>query len=328
MKEKLTINDIAKLSGTSKTTVSFYLNGKTERISLETQNRLKEVIKKTNYTPNALARSLNSKSMKLIGVIIGDITNSFANQIVKGIENVAKANNYQVVFGNSDYDFQVEKDHIKRMSAMGVEGFIVQPTVKFEIIEQEMEKDFKNIVFIDSQTRSDKKLWVKTNNYEAVYDACETIIKMGYEKYIMITADPSILSTRLERTRGFEHALSVNGFTCKTKIVTTDTKVEEIQEYLDKNIDDKKTCVFVPNCWVLNKVFMALRHKSEHISDKIKILGFDNSDWTDFSCTPISTIVQPAYEEGVAAAKILIDRIEGTLQEPPNQILKCSYKWR
>lgn len=88
-KSKITIKDIAEMAGTSKTTVSFYLNGKTEKMSEETKQRIEQVIRETNYCPSIVARSLNSKNSKLIGILIGDITNSFSNQIVKGIESEA-----------------------------------------------------------------------------------------------------------------------------------------------------------------------------------------------------------------------------------------------
>lgn len=89
MQRKVTIKDIAELAKTSKTTVSFYLNGKFDKMSEETKNRIKSTIEATNYKPSIAARSLNAKSTKLIGVVIGDITNSFSNQIVKGIESKA-----------------------------------------------------------------------------------------------------------------------------------------------------------------------------------------------------------------------------------------------
>ena len=84
-KRRITIKDIAEMAETSKTTVSFYLNGKTERMSEDTQKRIKRAIEKTGYEPNPLARGMNAKSSKLIGVIIGDVTNDFSNRIVKGI---------------------------------------------------------------------------------------------------------------------------------------------------------------------------------------------------------------------------------------------------
>ncbi|MGC4423023.1 LacI family DNA-binding transcriptional regulator, partial [Streptococcus suis] len=89
MSEKFTIKDIAELAQTSKTTVSFYLNGKYEKMSKETRERIERVIRETDYKPSVVARSLNSKNTKLIGVLIGDITNTFSNQIVKGIEEEA-----------------------------------------------------------------------------------------------------------------------------------------------------------------------------------------------------------------------------------------------
>jgi len=72
MARKITINDIAKIAGVSKTTVSFYLNGRFEKMSQETKERIEKAIEKTNYRPNAMARSLNYKATQLIGVIIGD----------------------------------------------------------------------------------------------------------------------------------------------------------------------------------------------------------------------------------------------------------------
>ena len=65
MKEKITIRDIAERAGTSKTTVSFFLNGKTDKMSEETQARIAQVIKETNYRPSIAARSLNAKETRL-----------------------------------------------------------------------------------------------------------------------------------------------------------------------------------------------------------------------------------------------------------------------
>ena len=90
MSEKITIKEIACRAQTSKTTVSFYLNGRTDKMSEETRQRIAKVIEETNYRPSVAARLLNAKETKLIGVIIGDITNSFANQIVKGIDDIAQ----------------------------------------------------------------------------------------------------------------------------------------------------------------------------------------------------------------------------------------------
>lgn len=329
MSEKITINDIAKRAKTSKTTVSFYLNGKTDKMSQETKERIGKVIEETNYRPSMAARSLNAKETRLIGVIIGDITNTFANQIVKGIDDIARDNRYQLIVGNSNYNFDNEQGYINRMLAMGVDGFVIQPSSKFEELIPVIEKAGKEVVFIDSQVSMDKHKWVKTNNYESILEAAGYLIDDGYDEFIMITADPSVLSTRLERTTGFIHALEQRNLECSMHVVDGDVDYEEIREILNKELKfGVRTLIFVANCFLLPKVYLALKNYRNLMPETIGLIGFDNTEWTNFSSPTVTTIVQPAYDEGRCAAKILIDALTGSNNEPPNQILKCSVNWQ
>lgn len=68
---------------------------------------------------------------------------------------------------------------------------------------------------------------------------------------------------------------------------------------------------------------MALKDYIRLIPDNLGLIGFDSLEWTNLVTPKITTIVQPAYEEGYKACKILIDKIEGMNQEPPNQIFNC-----
>lgn len=328
MNEKITINEIAKRANTSKTTVSFYLNGKREKMSEVTKNRIANVIAETNYHPSIAARSLNSKGTHVLGVIIGDITNTFANQIVKGIDDYAREKKYQLIVGNSNYDHDNEESYVERMLNMGVDGFIVQPSSNFKDLIQQIRNEKKELVFIDSQVSMDKEKWVKTNNYEAVLKVTEDIVNKGYENFIMISADPKILSTRLERTRGFIDALNIAGKACTTFIVKEDVQAEEITDKITYDLKvGSKTLIFVANCWLLPKVYVALKNYRNLIPKTIGLLGFDNLEWTNFSSPTVTTIAQPAYEEGKKAAAILIDAIEDVHDEMPNQILECSVNW-
>ena len=75
--KKLTINEIAERAGVSKTTVSFYLNGKTNKMSEETKQRIQHIINETGYEPSAAARAMKAKSSGLIGVILGDSSDAY-----------------------------------------------------------------------------------------------------------------------------------------------------------------------------------------------------------------------------------------------------------
>lgn len=328
MLKRITIKEIAQRAQTSKTTVSFYLNGKQEKMSEETRKRIAQVIEETNYQPSVIARSLNSKTTHLLGVIIGDITNTFANQIVKGIEDYARSQNYQLVIGNSNYQYENEEVYVERMMSMGVDGFIVQPTSKFRKIAKQLEIMGKEVIFIDSKTYEQKGKWVKVNNYEATHEAIQACHAKGYEEFIMISAEPSLLSTRIERASGFLDALEENDIASKTMIVDADTSCGEIEAYLMKELNlQQKTLIFAPNCWVLPKVFKALKGYRNYMPQQIGLIGFDNIEWTEFAYPSVTTIVQPSYEEGFSAAGILIDQIEGRNELAVMQTLKCSVNW-
>lgn len=328
MDNKITINEIAKLAGVSKTTISFYLNGKTQRISLKTQNRIATIIKQTNFQPNLAARCLNSKSSKLIGVLISDITNTFSNQIVKEIETIASKYNYQVIVGNSEYSYQREENYIEQMLSMGVAGFIVQPTAQFRKLSKKLLKLNKPLVFFDSKLYDLKSNWIKTNNYEATYETIVKCIIKGYESFYLITADPQLISTRLERVSGFIDALADYNFNYKTFILENDrVDFKMLHNFFESTLNvSKKSLVFVPNCWALPDIYLALKQYRNNMP-QIGLIGFDNLEWVNFSSPSITTIIQPAFKEGEEAAKIVIDQIEGKNKLDNQKILNCYVNW-
>jgi DNA-binding LacI/PurR family transcriptional regulator len=323
---KITIREVAHLADTSKTTISFYLNGKMEKMSEKTRQKIEKVIKETNYKPSIAARSLNLKGSKLLGIMIGDITNTFSNQIVKGIENVASQKGYQLIVANSNYNYAREENYIDRMSSMGVDGFIVQPTIQFKEINKKIKKP---MVFFDSNVYDDKTKWVKTNNYEATYEATVACINKGYKEFILITAEPSLLSTRIERTSGYIDALLEHDLGYE-KLIVEDNDIEiseKILSFLVKHVNEKeKQLIFVPNCWALPMVFMALKNYY-HLMPDLGLMGFDNTEWTNFATPSITTIVQPAFKEGQQAASILIDQIECENDKSGQQVLNCIVNW-
>lgn len=326
---KITIKDIAEMAGVSKTTVSFYLNGKTEKMSEETRLKIQEIILRTNYRPNVAARTLNQKKTNLIGVIIGDITNTFSNKIVKGIEDTARKHGYQTLIGNSGYDPRRESSYVNRMLTLGADGFIIQPTPGFHETSKLITDLKKPFVYFDSKVYEDDSFWVKTDNYTATHKAMQELIAHGYRNFLMIGADPSKLSTRIERSSGFIDCITESGLSFQSlEIRDGEINHADILSFVQRNLKDTDaTLVYVPNCWALPEVCDALQPLRDLIPQKLGIIGFDNTEWASFSSPRITTIVQPAYEEGQKAAEILIDQIEEKYEEKSHQTLKCSVHW-
>lgn len=327
--KKITIKDIAKYANTSKTTVSFYLNGRFKNMSDETKERIEKVIKEYNYTPSALARGLSIQKTNLVGVLVGDITNSFSNQLVKGIEDKMQEHGYQIVIGSSNYDSVKEEQFIQRMIQIGVDGFIVQPTVTFDSLVDVIKKRNKDLVFIDSNLTNDDVASVKTDNYTSVFNTIEKIVLGNeYNHYILIGADPKDLSTRLERTAGFLDCMKKYDLDYQSIIVSNNAKVEEVEQKIKDKIDlDRRTLIFVPNCWLLPTLYLALKQYHHLIPNTLGILGFDNTEWSEFVSPSVTTIVQPAFEEGKVVAQKVIDLVENN-EVLKKEILVCDVNWQ
>ncbi len=97
MAGRVTIVDVAKLAATSTASVSYFLNGKLEKLGKPTQERIAAAIRETGYVPNAQAQALSGKPTHVIGGIILDNTNLWAGQIQLGVGSVTREAGYQTV---------------------------------------------------------------------------------------------------------------------------------------------------------------------------------------------------------------------------------------
>ena len=128
LESKVTINDIAKAVGVSKTTVSRYINGHSDMMSERTRERIRAVIEMTNYQPSDIARNLKRKNTNLIGVLIADMSTPFSSVLVVSISDYLSECGYVPIFANCNDSLQKEQEMIDSMLFRGVAGFLVNTT--------------------------------------------------------------------------------------------------------------------------------------------------------------------------------------------------------
>lgn len=329
--KKLTINEIAERAGVSKTTVSFYLNGKTNKMSEETKQRIQHIVDETGYEPNAAARAMKAKSSGLVGVILGDSSDAYCARALKGIEDAASAQEYQIMIGNSGLAFQQEKDYVERMLKLGAEGFIIQSTYRFGMLAGELEKKKKPIVYLDTKPYDFKGRYVKSNNYECVYQVISECIGKGYEDFLMISDGESAMSVGFENVQGYKDALQDAFREGATQYLQEGIKSAQVYELLKEKVDlGKKTLIYVASPAMLQIVYQAIRNYPDYISlfpDSLGLIGFDLEGWTRMTTPAISAIITPAYQEGVRAMEELVDILDGKKREG-EVVFKNVVKWR
>ena len=148
--------------------------------------------------------------------------------------------------------------------------------------------------------------------------------EIGYQQFVLVTADPDILYTRRERYDGFLDAVNSTGSPYNIIIANHDISEDLLRKQLDPYLNsDLRTCIIVANNWLLNKVYLALDDSLDLIPDKVGLIGFDSLEWTRIAKPSITTIVQPAYEEGLAASRMLVELIRNGELARGNETLDC-----
>ena len=121
---KPTIHQVANHAGVSTTTVSRTINSPT-LVEAETAEKVWAAISALEYYPNGQARSLVSGRTRLLGLIVSDITNPFFPEVIKGFEDVAAEQGYDILIGSTDYDPKKMADCVRRMLERRVDGVAI-----------------------------------------------------------------------------------------------------------------------------------------------------------------------------------------------------------
>lgn len=323
MKKKLTIQDIANEANVSKTTVSFYLNNKYEKMSKETRERIEEVIRKHDYRPNINAQSLKSKKSKIIGVIVSDITINFSNLLVKGADEVLEKLGYQIIVGNSNFNFEREKNYIDRMLDMGVDGMIVQASNEFINNRKTLINNQCPIIYVDSVNPEiqENDVYIKTKDAEVIQLAFDKLMQNSYDKYIFVTEDIEFLTVRKHRLNGFLNVVENQGL--NYEVITFDN-LDKFTKDLEKSIY-KKTLIFCSNGRVTQFAFNTLKTLKLDIPKDVGLIGFDTWNWTQYSTPKVTTINQPNFLEGQIAAENIVSLING--ETVTNTQIMAEIRW-
>lgn len=309
----ITIKDIAKKAGVSIATVSRVLND-SKPVSPELRRRVLKIVKETGYKPNALARGLIKKATGLIGIILPDIANQNFAELIKGIEEVADQNKFDIVVSNSHGNVEKELEILDVFREKQLDGIIFSG-VTFTDDHSHFFQKYKIPLVIVGQNFPQIELpSVAINNFQAAYDATLFLIKLGHKNIAMISGPFNDIAAGKDRYRGYSTALKEYG-------------LEEIQGYVQKGdftiesgyramekimaIKPLPTAVFAASDKMAIGAMNFCFDNGYKVPDDISIIGFDDMEIASVVRPTLTTIHQNKKEIGALTARLLIDRIKG-----------------
>ncbi|MDR6125289.1 LacI family transcriptional regulator [Bacillus sp. SLBN-46] len=312
MKKRKTLKDVADLSGVSTATVSYVIN-KTKKVSPEVEKKVLESMKALNYQPDMLAKSLRVKESKLIGLMISDIANSFFASIVRGIEDELSKSGYNVLLCNSDSNIEKEQNYLNLLLGKRIDGLIISAAGSSNHYFNKLKNMGVPAVFLNRSPDYANLDTVTTDNYGGSYQATEHLIEHGHKKIGIITGIQTI-STGRERFLGFKQALLDHDYQLKDHWVKegqfdVDSGYACMKQLMEQ--EDPPTAVFVCNNSMSLGVYQYIKEVGLRVPDKIAIIGFDDPEWASIVEPQLTSVAQPAYQQGIHAAELIMDKIKG-----------------
>ena len=306
---KVTMADVAKVAGVSKSTVSQYLNKRYEYMGEKTKLKIEEAIEELGYQPNFIARSLKQKRTSMVGIIVANITHFFSTEISRAIEDFCHTHDLHAIFCNADDDPEKEKNYIEMLRAKQVDGLIIFPTGQNSDLYKKMVSQGYPVVFVDRKVENLEVFSVITDNAHAASMAVQHVIEKGHRNIAFAVQTLSV-STRIDRLAGYKQALNDAGIEINPDYII-EASIPDMKNKLEQlfSLEVKPTALFAANDRVFMAVGELLKEKGIKLGKELELIVFDNIPFSQLLEAPISFIIQPAAEMGKKAAELLFQQI-------------------
>jgi DNA-binding LacI/PurR family transcriptional regulator len=318
----VTMKDVAEQAGVSISSVSHYVND-TRKVSEKTRLKIKSAIETLDFSPNSAAQMLRSGKSRMIGFVVSNLESSFYVRIAKGIEKVANQNGYDLVLVDSGENKAKERKNIRSLYARGIAGIVMVPiTPDCEYLASLLPEGFP-LVFVDRQANEPANT-VLLDNERAGYQATQYFLRRGITDIAFIALSYGVAHidrTMEDRIQGYRNAFVENGLPVDQRYIHCFPGAEQSplgtmmysEAYKCTELLLAETpvkAIVCGNSLAAIGVYSYLREHKVDIPRDISLLTFDNDLWLNLATPAISSVVQPAEEMGIAAARLLLGKIQ------------------
>lgn len=306
-----TIYDVAKRAGVSTYTVSSVIN-ESAYVSPELTKRVRKAVRDLDYTPNALARGLQTRKTRTVAMLIPDIGTPFYGRVVQGVESRLHQADYSLMLGNTYNKPDEQARYLSVFRSQQVDGFLMFLAAGDEGEPQRMVKAKRPMVFIGRAPRSFTGDTVTADNVKGTRLAIDHLIAAGHKRIAIITGQAS-LSTSADRVDGWRKSLRKHKLAAPAALIGEgDWSAESGYTVARKllELSPRPTGIFVANFPMMTGVLRALKQRNLQCPEDVQVISSDDSEWLDVFSPAITTVVQPSYAMGEQAADLLLKRMQ------------------
>src|SRR6266853_3743722 len=311
------IYDVARESGVSVFTVSAVVNKKSH-VGKKLLERVEEAIRKLNYRPNLLARSLAKQKTQTIGMVVPDIANPFFPMVVRGAEDAAQKHGYNLLLCNNDDNIDKEESAVELLLSKRVDGILLTKAAEdFRPAMRQMIKEM-NVPFVLVMRTYPKltKDAVITDDYQGAYDAVCHLARAGRRRIGLISG-PLKISNAKERWRGFRDALEAKNLPYEPELmVEGDYRIESGFRGGHSLLSQRPDVMYVANHLMTIGFLKSAEEMGLKCPEDFGLVSFDDYPWLGIFRPRLTTVELPKHQLGSEAAELLIKRISGDHSKP------------
>jgi len=316
-----TIKDVAALAGVSYTTVSHVIN-KTRPVSDAARTEVEAAIRRLNYLPSAIARSLRHQTTLTIGLLISNNTNPFFSELAHGIEEGCYRNGYSVFLCNSNDEPARQEAQLRVLLEKRIDGLIVGSAGAPQALAKRLRASPVPLVVIDRALPGLEADLVQIDHEEGGYLATKYLVELGH-KTIGCIAGPSNTTASSERLAGYRRALAEAALPHRQRWVTESDFSSEGGYQAAARLLQKPglTAVFASNDLMGIGLLRYAAEKGIRVPQELSVVGFDGIELGRYVHPALTTIAQSIGQLGELAANTLIQCIGRRGKGPFRQLV-------
>ncbi|HBA48165.1 MAG TPA: LacI family transcriptional regulator [Lachnospiraceae bacterium] len=306
-----TLKDVARESGLTVGTVSRVLNNR-GYISDSAREKVDQAMKKLNYRPNEVARSLSKSTSSTIGVIVPHIRHPYFTEMISNLEYQAYKKGYKVLLFNSRNTVEKEREYIEMCTGNKVAGIILcSGTVPVEVFGQIGIPVVTIERFLDNGMAA-----VECDNRQGGILAAEKLISCGCRHLLHVGNIGGVFMPADMRTEGFREV-------CEREHVPFEELLTEEIQYDSMMYGDmleevlrkypETDGMFVNSDVIAAQTLQVCRKLHIDVPERLKIIGFDDVFLSTLTTPQLTTIHQPIREMAEIALNLLHDSVSGKL---------------
>lgn len=315
-----TLDDLAAMTGVSRATVSRVING--GRVSESTRKRVQQVLARTNFRPNAAARTLASGRSGVVGVVMHVnphllFADPYFSQLLQGITDHLAGQRAGMMLWLGNRTKEEILDHVLGMSFL--DGVIISAhTLEDPIVDGLLSSSMPTVLI--GHRRADRAASYVDIDHEQAADATTThLIALGRTRVGHITGARGTVAGE-DRVSGYQRAMRRAGLSVDGLIVDGDfncpSGVAGAAELLDKGVD----AIFCANDAMAQGALETIRSRGLHVPDDVALAGFDDLDFAAHLDPPLTTVRQGVRQQGIEAGRALLQLL-GDPDRAPRRVL-------